>query len=165
MKAIAAIPDKIYNQNGLIQKVHQLRLLGKKIVFSNGVFDILHEGHLASLSEAAGLGDFLVVAVNADASVKKLKGDTRPVNNEQARAIILASLVMVDAVIIFSEDTPAALITSILPDVLVKGGDYTVDQIAGAKEVLENGGQVHLAKIIPGISTTGIIEKMKQLKG
>lgn len=165
MKALSNIPAKIYTLEGLQRKINQLRLLGKKIGFTNGVFDILHEGHLASLSEAAGMADFLIVAVNADTSVKRLKGETRPIQNEQSRALLLASLLLVDAVIIFEDDTPGEIIKTILPDVLVKGGDYTVDQIAGAKEVLANGGQVHLARIIPGISTTGIIARMKELKG
>lgn len=162
MKCIQSIPTKIMNLDALKMEVKRWRLKGKKIAFTNGVFDILHEGHIASLSEAASYGDILIVAVNADASVKRLKGPSRPVNNEQSRALILASLVITDAVIIFEEDTPLHLIQTILPDVLVKGGDYTVEQIAGAKEVLANGGEVKLARIIEGISTTGIIEKMKQ---
>ncbi|MFZ1527272.1 MAG: D-glycero-beta-D-manno-heptose 1-phosphate adenylyltransferase [Ferruginibacter sp.] len=142
-------------------QVKRWRLLGKKIVFTNGVFDILHQGHISSLSEAAAQGDILIVGLNADASVKRLKGESRPINHETARALLLASLVMTDAVVLFEEDTPFNLITSILPDVLVKGGDYTIEQIAGAKEVLANGGTVHLAKILEGTSTTGIIQKMK----
>ncbi|MFN0082431.1 MAG: D-glycero-beta-D-manno-heptose 1-phosphate adenylyltransferase [Ferruginibacter sp.] len=133
----------------------------KKVVFTNGVFDILHKGHIASLTEAASFGDVLIVAVNADESVKKLKGPTRPVNEEQARALLLASLLQTDAVIIFEEETPLYLIKQIMPDVLVKGGDYTLEQIAGAKEVIAAGGSVKIATIIDGISTTNIIEKMK----
>lgn len=161
MKTIQAIPTKIFSPTEILMQVKRWRLLGKKIVFTNGVFDILHQGHISSLSEAAALGGVLIVGLNADASVKRLKGPARPVNNETARALLLASLVMTDAVVLFEEDTPLNLIRSILPDVLVKGGDYTTDQIAGAKEVLANGGTVHLAKIVEGISTTGIIEKMK----
>jgi len=162
MKATLAIPARIYDLHSLKQEIIRLRLKGARIGFTNGVFDILHEGHIASLSEAASYADFLIVAVNSDASVKRLKGDQRPINGEQSRALILASLVMVDAVIIFEEDTPRHLITEILPDVLVKGGDYTIDQIAGAKEVLDHGGEVKLASMVPGISTTAIIEKMKK---
>lgn len=103
----------------------------------------------------------LIVGVNADASVKRLKGDSRPVNEEDARALVLASLLQTDAVIIFTEDTPLELIKQLMPDVIVKGGDYTVEQIAGAKEVIAAGGEVKIAKIIEGISTTGIIAKMK----
>jgi D-glycero-beta-D-manno-heptose 1-phosphate adenylyltransferase len=114
------------------------------------------------LNEAASLGDFLIVAVNADSSVKKLKGPERPVNNESARMLLLASLVMTDAVILFEEDTPQQLITRILPDVLVKGGDYTISQVVGAEEVLANGGKVHIIPLLPGFSTTGIIHQVQK---
>ena len=143
---------------------HQLkrwRLLGKKIVFTNGVFDILHEGHIASLSQAASLGHILIIGVNTDDSVKRLKGPARPVNNENSRALLLASLLITDAIILFEEDTPFNLITTILPDILVKGGDYSLDNIVGAKEVMANGGEVKIVPILQGFSTTGIIEKMK----
>lgn len=161
MKSVSSIPDKIYTLNELTHQLNRWRLLSKKIVFTNGVFDILHEGHVASLSEAALYGDILVVALNSDASVKRLKGESRPVCNEGSRSLLMASLVMVDAVIIFEEDTPLNLITAILPDVLVKGGDYTIEQIAGAKEVIANGGEVKIVPILEGFSTTSIIEKMK----
>jgi len=144
-----------------VVQIKRWRLKNNRIVFTNGVFDIIHEGHISSLSEAASFGDILIVGVNSDASVKRLKGPTRPVNSEQARSLVLASIVVTDAVVIFEEDTPRELITALMPDVLVKGGDYTVEQIAGAKEVMENGGEVKLSAIVPGISTTGIIEKMK----
>lgn len=143
-------------------EIKRWRLKGETIVFTNGVFDILHQGHVASLSEAASFGVRLIVAVNADASVKRLKGTTRPVNPVAARTLLLASMIMTDAVIVFEEDTPLELIKAIMPDVLVKGGDYSVDQIAGAKEVLEAGGEVKLSLIVAGISTTDIIDKMKQ---
>ena len=161
MKAVSSIPDKIFTLATLQHQLKRWHLLNKKIVFTNGVFDILHEGHIASLSEAASHGHILIVGVNADASVKRLKGESRPVNNENSRALILASLVITDAIIIFEEDTPLNLITSILPDVLVKGGDYTLEQIVGAKEVMANGGKVKIAAILEGFSTTSIIEKMK----
>ncbi len=161
MKTIQAIPDKIFTLHELKLQIRRWRLLDKKIVFTNGVFDILHEGHIASLSEAALYGHILIVGVNADASVKRLKGESRPVNNEGSRILLMASLVMVDAVILFEEDTPLNLITTILPDVLVKGGDYTIDQIVGAKEVMTNGGEVKIVPILEGFSTTGIIERMK----
>jgi D-glycero-beta-D-manno-heptose 1-phosphate adenylyltransferase len=161
MKASQQIPSKIFTIDCLVQKVNAWKLLGKKIAFTNGVFDIVHQGHISSLSEAASYGDVLIVGLNADTSVKRLKGDTRPINNEQARAIVLASLLQTDAIIIFEEDTPLELIKTIMPDVLVKGGDYTIEQIAGAKEVIANGGEVKIAEIIEGISTTKIIEKMK----
>ena len=161
MKSIQAIPNKIFTLDTLLHQLNRWRLLNKKIVFTNGVFDILHEGHIASLSEAALHGHILIVGINADASVKRLKGEGRPVNGENSRMLLMASLVMVDAVILFEEDTPLNLITSILPDVLVKGGDYTVDQIAGAKEVIAHGGEVKIVPILEGFSTTHIIEKMK----
>ena len=113
------------------------------------------------MSQAASLGDILIVGVNSDASVKRLKGPTRPVNEQDARCLLLASMVMTDAVILFEDDTPLNLIKAVMPDVLVKGGDYTVEQIAGAKEVIENGGRVVLADMVDGISTTRIIEKLK----
>ena len=136
--------------------------MGKKVAFTNGCFDILHEGHIFSLSQAANESDFLIVGVNSDASTKRLKGTERPINNEQSRSILLASLAIVDAVIIFEEDTPLNLISSLQPDVLVKGGDYTLDQIIGAKEVIANGGRVVINPIVEGFSTTGIVEKIKK---
>jgi D-glycero-beta-D-manno-heptose 1-phosphate adenylyltransferase len=161
MKLTQAIPSKIFALKDLLVQVKRWRLLGKKIVFTNGVFDILHEGHIASLSDAAALGDVLIVGVNADASVKRLKGDSRPVNNQQSRSLLLASLLITDGVVIFEEDTPYNLITAIMPDVLVKGGDYAIEQIVGAKEVIANGGTVIIAPILQGFSTTSIIERMK----
>ena len=160
MRASIQIPNKIYISESLIKQVFIWKMLGKKIVFTNGVFDILHKGHIASLSEAASHGDILIVAVNTDASVKKLKGPSRPINDESARALVLASLLQTDAVILFEEDTPLELITALMPDVLVKGGDYTVEQIAGAKEVIAAGGKVVIANIIEGISSSHIIKKM-----
>jgi D-beta-D-heptose 7-phosphate kinase/D-beta-D-heptose 1-phosphate adenosyltransferase len=141
--------------------VAQWRLLGKKIAFTNGCFDILHAGHIASLSEAAQHGDVLIVGVNSDASVKGLKGNNRPVNDEQSRALLLASLCMVDAVTIFSEPTPKDLIMAIVPDVMVKGGDYKVEDIAGAKELIEAGGKVVINPIVQGFSTTSLIQKIQ----
>jgi D-beta-D-heptose 7-phosphate kinase/D-beta-D-heptose 1-phosphate adenosyltransferase len=145
----------------LTRKAEEWRAAGKKIAFTNGCFDILHAGHIASLTEAAQHGDVLVVALNSDSSVKGLKGTDRPLNSERARAIVMASLSMVDAVTIFSEATPRDLITALKPDVLVKGGDYKVEDIAGAKEVMENGGKVVINPIVEGFSTTAIIEKMR----
>lgn len=162
MKSIQAIPGKIFTLETLLLQLNRWKLLNKKIAFTNGVFDILHEGHIASLSEAALHGHILIVAINSDASVKRLKGESRPVNNENSRILLMASLVMVDAVILFEEDTPLNLISALLPDVMVKGGDYTVEQVAGAKEVLANGGEVKIVPILEGFSTTGIIEKMKK---
>ncbi len=165
MKQVSSIPNKIYTLDLLQAELKRWRLKNKKIVFTNGVFDIVHQGHIASLSEAASCGDILIVGVNADASVKRLKGDSRPVNDENSRALLLAALVMTDAVIVFEEDTPYKLITSIMPDVLVKGGDYTIEQIVGAKEVIANGGVVKIVPILEGFSTTGIIERMRNTAG
>jgi D-glycero-beta-D-manno-heptose 1-phosphate adenylyltransferase len=161
MDKLAQIRSKIFTGETIVAQVMRWRLLGKKIVFTNGVFDILHDGHLASLCDAAAFGSVLIAGVNADESVKRLKGPARPVNNANSRALILAALLITDAVVIFEEDTPLNLIKSIMPDVLVKGGDYTIDQIVGAKEVIANGGRVEIVPILQGYSTTNIIEKMK----
>jgi D-glycero-beta-D-manno-heptose 1-phosphate adenylyltransferase len=162
VKRADLIPQKIFTAEQIVQKAAQFRVPGKKIVFTNGVFDILHQGHIFSLSQAAKEADFLIVGLNADASVKRLKGESRPVNKQESRALVLASLIMVDAVVLFEEDTPLELIKSIMPDVLVKGGDYTVEQIAGAKEVIASGGRVVINPILGGFSTTGIIEQAKK---
>jgi len=135
--------------------------MGRSIVFTNGVFDILHPGHIFSLSQAAKEADFLIVGLNSDESVKRLKGQQRPINHQDSRALLLASLLMVDVVVIFEEDTPLQLINTIKPDVLVKGGDYTIEQIVGAKEVIEQGGRVVINPLVDGYSTTTIIEKLK----
>ncbi|MCX6205272.1 MAG: D-glycero-beta-D-manno-heptose 1-phosphate adenylyltransferase [Bacteroidetes bacterium] len=161
MRAIESIPLKITDLKTLCFKVAAWRATGKTISFTNGCFDILHEGHIFSLSQAAKEADLLIVGVNSDASIKRLKGNDRPINHEQSRALILASLSVVDAVVIFEEDTPLQLIQAILPDVLVKGGDYTIDQIVGSKEVLANGGKVVINPIVEGYSTTGIIQQIK----
>lgn len=141
----------------LLSHVAHWRARGEKIVFTNGCFDILHVGHIAVFGHCASLGDRVVVAVNADSSVKKLKGEHRPVNNENDRALVLAALQNVDAVVVFDEETPLNLITQILPDVLVKGGDYKLQEIVGAKEVLANGGKVEIVPLIAGKSTTNTI--------
>lgn len=161
MKRPELITQKILTKEEAFQRVAQWRLTGKTVAFTNGVFDILHQGHIFSLSQAAKEADFLMVGLNSDTSVKRLKGATRPVNHQESRALLLASLVIVDTVVIFEEDTPLELIKSILPDVLVKGGDYTMEQIAGAREVMAHGGRVVINPILEGFSTTGIIEQLK----
>lgn len=161
MKAISAIDKKIFNLPRLLSQVASWRVTGKTIAFSNGCFDILHEGHIFSLSQAAKEADYLVVGLNSDDSTKRLKGPGRPINLEQSRALLLANLAIVDAVVIFGEDTPRELIAALLPDVLVKGGDYTIEQIAGSREVLANGGRVVINAIVEGFSTTGIIRQIK----
>jgi len=165
MKQSQQISLKILNRDQLNPQLRRWDLLGKKIVFTNGVFDILHQGHLSLLSQVAVLADILIVGVNSNSSVKKLKGDTRPVNDEYSRALLLASLLMIDAVIVFEEETPLDLIKIIKPNVLVKGGDYTVDNIVGAKEVLAYGGEVKIVPIEEGFSTSLIIEKAKKSIG
>lgn len=161
MKRPDLITQKILTKEEAVQRVAQWRLLGKTVAFTNGVFDILHQGHIFSLSQAAKEADYLIVGLNADASVKRLKGESRPVNNQESRALVLASLLMVDAIVLFEDDTPLDLIKALMPDVLVKGGDYTVEQIAGAKEVIANGGRVVINPILEGFSTTGIIDQLK----
>lgn len=163
MRNTNSINKKIFTLPDLVHKIAQERVLGKKISFTNGCFDILHHGHIASLSEAAAEADFLVVGVNSDSSTKKLKGPGRPVNDEQSRALILAALIIVDAVVIFEEDTPLELIKALKPDVIVKGGDYTIEQIVGAEEVIAYGGKVVINPIVQGFSTTGILEKIRKL--
>jgi D-glycero-beta-D-manno-heptose 1-phosphate adenylyltransferase len=133
---------------------------GKKIVFTNGCFDIIHRGHVSYLSEAKKLGDLLVIGLNADESVKRLKGSERPINNENDRKFVLSELKSVDFVEIFHEDTPLNLILKVKPNILVKGGDWKIDQIVGAKEVISNGGEVFSLQFINGYSTTSIIEKI-----
>lgn len=139
------------------------RLMGKKIVFTNGCFDILHHGHLDLLARAADLGNVLILGLNTDNSVQKLKGPERPLTREQDRAFQVASLLCVDAVCLFDEETPEELIKLISPDILVKGGDYTIDKIVGADFVQANGGQVAIIPFVNGYSTTSIINRIKNL--
>lgn len=135
---------------------------GKKIVFTNGVFDILHRGHVTYLAEARKLGDLLVLGLNSDSSVKRLgKGDDRPLNKEEDRKVVMSALKSVDFVEIFSEDTPLNLILEVKPNVLVKGGDYKIEQIVGAKEVLGWGGEVYSLNFVDGYSTTSLIKKIQ----
>lgn len=162
MKAIESIPKKIQTLATLKATVASWRATSKSVAFTNGCFDILHEGHIFSLSQAAKEADFLIVAINSDASIQRLKGLDRPINKAQSRALIIASLAIVDAVIIFEEDTPIKLIETLLPDILVKGGDYTIEQIVGSTEVMANGGKVVINPIVTGFSTTGIIDQIKR---
>ena len=161
MKSVDAIGKKIMTLPQLLAVVAAWRVTGKTISFTNGCFDILHEGHMFSFAQAASEADRLIVGVNSDRSTKALKGSDRPVNREQSRALLLANLAVIDAVIIFDEDTPLELIKLILPDVIVKGGDYTLEQIVGAKEVMANGGRVVINPIVKGFSTSGLIQTIK----
>jgi D-beta-D-heptose 7-phosphate kinase/D-beta-D-heptose 1-phosphate adenosyltransferase len=162
MKSVEFVTQKILSFEQAAHRARQWRITGKKIAFTNGVFDIIHSGHIFSLSQAAKEADYLVVGLNSDASVKRLKGESRPVNNQESRALVLASLLIVDAVIVFEQDTPLELIQTVMPDVLIKGGDYTLDQIVGAGEVVANGGRVVINPILEGFSTTEIINRMRK---
>ncbi len=163
MRATSFIPKKILTPSELSASLMRWRLLNKKVAFTNGCFDILHAGHIHSLTQAASFADVLIVGLNSDASTKGLTGEGRPINNENDRALLLASMIMVDAVVLFNEATPLELIKTIMPDVLVKGGDYTVDTIVGAKEVIANGGRVEIIPLIPGLSTTKLADVISKL--
>ena len=153
--------DKITDQPSLQTQIKNWQAEGKKVVFTNGVFDLLHIGHLTYLAKAAELGDKLVIGLNADSSVRRIKGPTRPVNDQNSRAALLAALFFVDAIVVFEEDTPLNLISFLLPDILVKGADYAVENIVGAKEVIANGGEVKTINFVEGYSSTSIIEKIR----
>ena len=158
--AIAHGHDTIPTLAQAIDTVAKWRRQGMKIGFTNGCFDLLHPGHVSLMKQSRAACDRLVVGLNSDASVKRLKGATRPVQSEAARATVLASLATVDMVVIFSEDTPLQLIKALRPEVLVKGADYTVEQVVGAIEVIGWGGKVVLATLEEGHSTTGTIKRM-----
>ena len=151
---------KIKSLIQLIQIRRKLKKEGKKVVFTNGCFDILHRGHIECLRKAKSFGDVLIVGLNSDSSVRKIKGGKRPILSQNDRAEILASLEMVDYVLIFSEETPKKIIASLVPDVLVKGGDYRKDKIVGRDIVESSGGRVIRVKQIPGRSTRNIIKKI-----
>lgn len=164
MHKLQWIQNKLLTDTISIERhCHMWRSLGKKIVFTNGCFDILHQGHLDYLAKAADLGNILVVGLNTDASVKRLKGAERPVNNEMDRAFQIASLLCVDAVCLFNEDTPEELIKHVDPDILVKGGDYKPDTIAGASYMLRKGGKIEIIPFVEGYSTSSLISRIKKL--
>ena len=152
--------DKIKTQDELKPILYKLKKEGKKVVFTNGCFDILHVGHVRYLKEAKGYGDILIVAVNSDLSVKSIKGDKRPIVSQSERAEVVAALEMVDYVIMFDEDTPYNIIKKLQPDVLIKGGDWTIDKIIGRDIVEARGGKVIAIPFIEGASTTGIVERV-----
>lgn len=154
--------EKILSQDKLLGVREGLRAAGKSLVFTNGVFDLLHVGHVRYLAAARALGDALVVAVNSDRTVRELKGEGRPIVNEDERAEILAALRQVDYVTIFDDLSPRSLIAMLLPDVLVKGGDYALDEIHGREEVEAAGGRVVSLPFVEGVSTSTIIERMKK---
>ncbi len=157
--------EKIMSLFQIKEKIRIWKNNGKKIVFTNGCFDILHIGHITYLYEAAGLGDKLIIGINSDVSVKRLKGDSRPINNEYERMLMLSALGFVDGVILFDEDTPYFLIKEIVPDVLVKGGDWLPEQIIGSDIVMSNGGEVKSLTFLEGFSTTGTIERVLKVYG
>lgn len=153
--------DKIWNSSSIESKVNLVKSEGQKIVFTNGCFDILHAGHVKYLEEASQLGDFFIVALNTDESVQRLdKSPARPLQNEFSRTHVMASLGFVDAVVLFNEDTPKEIIELITPDILVKGADYTVENIVGAEWVLKHGGEVKTIEFLPGFSTSAIERKI-----
>jgi len=154
--------EKILSRESMLGERQGLRSAGCRLVFTNGVFDLMHVGHVRYLTQARALGDALVVAINSDRTVRELKGDSRPVFNQAERAEILAALRVVDYVIVFDDISPRSLISSLLPDVLVKGGDYSLDQIHGREEVEAAGGKVISLPFVDGASTTSIIERMKK---
>ncbi len=157
--------DKIIKINDVEKITALLKMQGKKIIFTNGCFDIIHPGHVIYLSEAKKLGDVLFIGLNSDVSVKRLKGEQRPILNENERATILSFLEMVDYVCIFDEDTPYELIKLVKPDVLVKGGDWSIENIVGKDIVESYGGKVINIPYLDGKSTTGIIERIKKIYG
>jgi rfaE bifunctional protein nucleotidyltransferase chain/domain len=161
MEKLMKIKSKIMMKEEVSGLMDVWKYMGLKTVFTNGCFDIIHLGHIDYLARAASLGGKLVIGLNTDASVSKLKGPNRPVQDEKSRALILAALQFVDAVILFDEETPKELISFLIPDILVKGSDYSIDQIVGADVVLNNGGKVETMDFVPGYSTSKIIEKIK----
>lgn len=158
---LTLMPKKILTRDDLLIERKRLREAGEKLVFTNGVFDLLHVGHVRYLQQARELGDAMVVAVNSDRSVRELKGEGRPLMKESERAEILAALACVDFVTIFDDVSPRSLIAELLPDVLVKGGDYTLDQIHGREEVETAGGRVVSLPFVEGASTSRMIDRMK----
>lgn len=161
MSRLDAVKSKIIDAKDIESYLTYWKLKNQKIVFTNGCFDIIHRGHVEYLAQAANYGNVLVIGLNTDDSVKRLKGDARPVQDEIARATILASLQFVSAVILFNEDTPYELIKKVQPDVLIKGSDYNIEDIVGYDVVKANGGKVVTIDFIDGYSTTSIIEKLK----
>lgn len=162
MNKLNIIQSKIIDIKNIESYLSYWNLKNQKIVFTNGCFDILHRGHVEYLAQAANHGDVLVIGVNTDNSVKRIKGETRPVQDEYARAVLLASLSFVSAVVLFDEDTPYDLIKRIQPDILIKGSDYNIEDIVGNDIVLAKGGKVITIDFIEGYSTTSIIEKLKK---
>ena len=162
MSQLNNLNSKIFSLDELKNQVNAWKQAGEDVVFTNGCFDIIHRGHIEVLAQTADLGDRLIIGLNSDTSIQKLKGEDRPIIDEQARAILLAALSFVDAVVLFSEETPINLISTLIPDVLAKGGDYKIKTIIGHEIVQNNGGEVILVPFVDGFSSTNIIEKIKK---
>ena len=162
MSHLKTLNSKIYNLDALKSQVEQWKIAGNKVVFTNGCFDIIHRGHIEVLARTADLGNKLIIGLNSDPSIQKLKGKDRPIIDEQSRAILLAALSFIDAIVLFSEDTPLKLISTLVPDVLAKGGDYKIETIVGHEIVQQNGGKVKLVPFVDGFSSTTIIDKIKK---
>lgn len=159
MNKSEVIQSKVIQPDQLDRLVSLWRFKEEKIVFTNGCFDVIHRGHVEYLSQAATLGTKLIVGLNSDSSVKRLKGNDRPINSEEARAFVMASFSFIDAVVLFSEDTPYNLISQVKPNLLVKGGDYKIEDIVGYDIVTQNGGEVVTIEFVDGYSSTSIIKK------
>jgi D-beta-D-heptose 7-phosphate kinase/D-beta-D-heptose 1-phosphate adenosyltransferase len=159
-RSIMSMPDKTVSLSQAQSIRRQAKAEGKKVVFTNGVFDLLHRGHVEYLQKARELGDLLILGLNSDDSVRRIKGPKRPLVNQEDRAAVLSALSCVDHIVFFDEDTPQKLIEALTPDILVKGADYTVEQIVGADVVLKNGGKVLPIELTPGKSTSGLISKI-----
>ena len=162
MSHLKKIKSKIISNDDLSKLVKHWKKTNQKIVFTNGCFDIMHRGHVELLASAADLGDKLIIGLNSDDSIKRIKGENRPIIEEISRAILLSSLGFVDAIVFFSEKTPINLIKLIMPDILAKGGDYKIGTIVGAEVVQKNGGEIHLIPFLDGFSTSNIVNKIKK---
>ena len=162
MKPLNNIEAKITTLEPLLKKRKIWEMLNKKVVFTNGCFDLLHKGHVDYLAKAKACGDILIVGINSDSSIQKIKGPSRPIAPLDSRALVMASLHVVDAVIPFDEETPVRLIKTLLPDVMVKGADYSPEEVIGADVVIENGGRLELIPFVEGFSTSNLIEKIKK---
>ena len=162
MSQFNTLKNKIFSLENLKTQVEKWKATAEKVVFTNGCFDLVHQGHIEVLARTADLGTKLIIGLNSDSSIQKLKGEPRPIIQQQSRAILLASFSFVDAVVLFSEDTPINLISTLLPDVLAKGGDYKIETIVGYEIVQKNGGEVILVPFVDGFSSTTIIEKIRK---
>ncbi|MAX04937.1 MAG: D-glycero-beta-D-manno-heptose 1-phosphate adenylyltransferase [Flavobacteriales bacterium] len=161
MSHLKSINTKIFYLESLKEQVTNWKKAGEKVVFTNGCFDLIHRGHIEVLAQTADLGDKLIIGLNSDVSIKKLKGESRPIIDEKSRVILLASLSFVDAIVLFSEETPLKLISNLNPDVLAKGGDYKINTIVGHEIIRKNGGEVILVPFVEGFSSSSIVDKIK----